>query len=83
MELALIAVGVALVGLIAYRVMTPKAAMRAGKTVDHRVIMMVVVTIAVLGSSLYIILSGTHDEGTQKWAFGAVGSIIGFWLKPA
>ncbi|MCA9280887.1 MAG: hypothetical protein KDA30_02490 [Phycisphaerales bacterium] len=43
--------------------------------------MMVVVTIIVLGVSLYVILSDGQDEGSKKWAFGAVGTIMGFWLK--
>jgi len=44
--------------------------------------MMVLVSIIVLVSSLYIILSGQYDDGSQKWAFGSVGSIMGFWLRP-
>jgi hypothetical protein len=43
--------------------------------------MMVVVSIVVLAASLYVILSGNYDDGTQKWSFGAVGSIVGFWIK--
>ena len=49
-----------------------------------RTSMMVVISVVVLGSSLYVILSGNYnDDGTQKWAFGATGTIMGFWLKPA
>ncbi len=44
-------------------------------------IMMVVVSLLVLGSALYVILSQAYEDATQKWAFGAVGSIIGFWLR--
>ncbi len=43
-------------------------------------IMQVVITIAVLGSALYVILSNKYPDDTQKWAFGAVGMIVGFWL---
>lgn len=49
---------------------------------NSRTIMMIIISLAVLFSSLYIILSGDYDEGSQKWAFGSVGSIIGFWLRP-
>ena len=38
------------------------------------------VTIAVLGSSLYMILSGAYDESSTKWAYGSVGTIVGYWL---
>ncbi|WP_434053884.1 MAG: hypothetical protein RDA78_02970 [Roseibium sp.] len=46
-------------------------------------IMSVVVSLAVLGSSLFIILSGGYEPDAQKWAFGSVGTILGFWLKPS
>ena len=44
--------------------------------------MMMFISIAVLGSALFIILTDRYDTGSQKWAFGAVGSIVGFWLRP-
>ncbi len=50
--------------------------------VNVKTIMMVLVSILVLGSSLFIILSGQFDNENQKWAFGAVGTIVGFWLRP-
>ncbi len=50
--------------------------------VNVKTIMMVLVSILVLGSSLFIILSGQYDNENQKWAFGAVGTIVGFWLRP-
>ncbi|MGE5850256.1 MAG: hypothetical protein ACM362_09035 [Candidatus Methylomirabilota bacterium] len=50
--------------------------------VNVKTIMMVVVSVLVLGSSLFIILSGQYDNENQKWAFGAVGTIVGFWLRP-
>jgi hypothetical protein len=43
--------------------------------------MMVIVSAAVLWAALHIILSHDHDDSSQKWAFGAVGTILGFWLK--
>ena len=35
----------------------------------------------VLGTALFVILSGRYDEACSKWAFGVVGLILGFWLK--
>ena len=43
--------------------------------------MMGLVTAVVLCTSLFVILKKDQDEGTKKWAFGAVGTIMGFWLK--
>lgn len=35
----------------------------------------------VLLAALYIILAGKTSSESEKWAFGAVGTIIGYWLK--
>lgn len=43
--------------------------------------MPVVVSIAVLASALWVILQKDYSVDAQKWAFGAVGLIVGFWLK--
>jgi len=45
-------------------------------------LMMFIVSITVLFSGLYIILSNQYENSEQKWAFGAIGSILGFWLRP-
>jgi hypothetical protein len=39
-----------------------------------------IVTLAVLAACLYVILFGAYDDATEKWAFGGVGSVVGFWL---
>ena len=44
-------------------------------------IMRVVVSLALLASGLYVILPGTYDSGSQKWASGAVGAVVGFRLR--
>ena len=41
-----------------------------------------VITIILLIASLWIILSNRREADVQKWAFGTMGSIIGFWLAP-
>jgi hypothetical protein len=47
--------------------------------IEH--IVAIIVSLTVLGISLYVILSGKYNDGTQKWAYGTAGSIIGFWAK--
>jgi hypothetical protein len=32
-------------------------------------------------AALWVILSGKYQEAQTHWAFGAIGSIITFWLK--
>jgi hypothetical protein len=46
-----------------------------------RTFMAMVISIIVLGSALYILLSKGFDSDSEKWAIGAIGTIVGFWLK--
>jgi hypothetical protein len=43
--------------------------------------MCILISILVLGSALFIVLSASYGEAHQKWAFGATGTILGYWLK--
>lgn len=51
-------------------------------TVKVRTVMMVLVSFVVLGSSLFVILSGQYGVDSERWAYGVAGSIVGFWLRP-
>jgi hypothetical protein len=44
-------------------------------------VMQVVISVTLLGASLYIILSGKYTSPDQHWAYSALGSIVGFWFK--
>ncbi len=46
-----------------------------------RPIMQVVVTLALLVPCLLVIVSDGYDQNSKHWAFGTVGTILGFWLK--
>ena len=55
---------------------------KAAAKVDWQPLMAVLVTIAILASALYVILSNQQfPDAHQKWAFGAIGTIVGYWLK--
>jgi hypothetical protein len=41
----------------------------------------IIVAFLVLLSALFIILSGHYHETEQKWAYGAVGTIVGLLLR--
>ena len=43
--------------------------------------MPVVITFALLGASLWVILSRRYNDANQKWAFGVIGTIVGYWLN--
>jgi len=85
--------GVAAVGVISYRILKGREtrvtvgggapdATAAPTALQARTIMMIVVSVLVLCSSLYVILSRQYDSENQKWAFGVIGTILGFWLRP-
>ena len=41
----------------------------------------VIVSLAILGAVLYMILSKQHAANDTKWACGIVGTVVGYWLK--
>jgi hypothetical protein len=44
--------------------------------------MPIFVSTVVLLSALFIVLSkNAYDADQQKWAFGVIGTIIGYWLR--
>ena len=54
---------------------------RRDRTEGSRMMMPIIISLAVLGSALYVILSQNYSDAQQKWAFGAVGTLLGHWLK--
>jgi uncharacterized membrane protein YjgN (DUF898 family) len=43
--------------------------------------MQVIVSLAILGAALHVILSKQYASNDTKWAYGIVGTVIGYWLK--
>ena len=43
--------------------------------------MQVAISIVVLGAGLFVVLSKRYEAAEKNWAFGAIGTVIGFWLK--
>ena len=41
----------------------------------------IVLSLVVLAAALFVILSKRYDGDQQQWAFGAIGTILGYWLK--
>jgi hypothetical protein len=48
-----------------------------------RPVMQALITTAILAAALWVILSKNYDAGTEKWAYSAVGAVLGFWLRDA
>jgi len=43
--------------------------------------MQIIISVVVLGASTFIILSHSFDAKDKHWAYGSVGTILGYWLK--
>src|SRR5262249_27022236 len=41
----------------------------------------VMVSLAIVGAALYVIVSEQYALNDTKWAYGIVGTVIGYWLK--
>jgi len=39
------------------------------------------VTLTVLAGALYVVLSGKYPDDYTKWAFGTIGTVLGYWLR--
>lgn len=39
------------------------------------------ISIIFIGASLFVILSQRYAPDDRHWAYGALGTILGFWLK--
>jgi hypothetical protein len=71
--------------LVRYKIdydVEPEVPDSAFSAVLSRVRMIHIITTLFLLAALWVILSNRYDEDVQKWAFGAMGSILGFWLRP-
>ena len=43
--------------------------------------MKVLVSLALLTSAVFVILSSRYDAGAEQWAYTIIAVIVGFWLK--
>jgi hypothetical protein len=46
-----------------------------------RVVMQIVVSLAVLFVSVWLLMSATANEDTRKLASGLIGTVVGYWLR--
>jgi ABC-type Fe3+ transport system permease subunit len=47
----------------------------------HRGLMQIIISLALLAIASYIILSHGYQSQDKNWAYGTLGTIVGFWLK--
>lgn len=53
----------------------------AGGDTPSLPIMQIFISVIVLGAGLWVVLSRRYQPQEKHWAYGAIGTIIGFWLK--
>ncbi len=44
--------------------------------------MKISISVVLLGASVYVILSTKYGPKDKHWAYGTVGTLLGFWLRP-
>jgi hypothetical protein len=49
--------------------------------VSTKDIVQVIISVLLVGASVFVILSNRYGEKEQHWAYGTIGTLIGFWLK--
>ncbi len=47
-----------------------------------RLVMQVAISTVILGAGLWVILGGRYTPDAGRWAAGAIGTVMGYWLKP-
>jgi len=48
---------------------------------DYRVVMQILVSVIILAAGLFVVLSKDYGPETEKWAFGVMGTVVGYWLN--
>jgi hypothetical protein len=48
---------------------------------SNRPMMQVVVTIVLMLTCLFMVLSKSYDPNSLHWAYATLGTIVGFWLR--
>ena len=47
-----------------------------------RLVMQIAISTVILAAGLWVILSGHYGADAERWASGAIGTVMGYWLKP-
>jgi hypothetical protein len=49
--------------------------------IGGRLRMQLVLTLALGGAAIWIIVAAEHGPDDKKWAYGTLGTLLGYWLK--
>ncbi len=67
--------------LILLRSGRPRPGAARGES-SARLVMQIAISTVILGAGLWVILSGHYNADAERWASGAIGTVMGYWLKP-
>lgn len=56
-----------------------QSALNSSLTVD--LVMRVILSLVVVGAALTVVLSSKYEVGTERWAFGVIGTVLGYWFR--
>ena len=48
---------------------------------DPSSFMPIIISLVLLSAALWVILSRSYQPTDRHWAYGAIGTIVGFWLR--
>jgi len=71
----------AIVGMLALAATSGFAALEW--SIGFQKSMQALISLALLGTSLIVIVSKTYADNDRNWAYGTVGALIGYWLHVA
>jgi hypothetical protein len=60
----------------------PRRATAVRGSVSPRLGTQIAISAVVLGAGLWVILSRHYTPDSERWAAGAIGTVMGYWLKP-
>jgi len=49
-------------------------------SIELKTLIQLFLTVALVGAALYVILSKDFASDEKRWAFGTIGTLIGYWL---
>jgi hypothetical protein len=53
-----------------------------GDQMDARLLMQISITLILMATCLFMIVSKKYAPKDKHWAFATIGTMLGFWLKP-
>jgi hypothetical protein len=70
----------AIVAIIGMMALAGASSLAVEFTIGFEKSMQALISVVLLGASLFVILSKTYADKDRNWAYGTLGALVGFWL---